>query len=286
MKKIINIIAAALLLLVASSCGRKVTYEYSTYATLESSSYSFDEDVQEVTIPVTIYNPTGAEVQLSVNTVDGKAKEDVDFEIISPISGVLTFAPGETVQEVVIGINERPNDRTGSLDFTLVIESLTEGFNVGNVNTAKLTIKDLDHKYKDFIGEWSATATGESGANYSWTMTVEPDDSDEEILLVKDLDPTVGFKSSEGYNIFDAVVDSNRSLRIKAGSFAGVLQGADYAIYAIDQAGYLSGDVYLDISSDRHTMINRSSWIVGTPNEYGSISIYDIMPAGIVFTKK
>ena len=89
MKKIINIIAAALLLLVASSCGRKVTYEYSTYATLESSSYSFDEDVEEVTIPVTIYNPTGLEVQLAVSTIEGKAEEDKDFEIISPISGVL-----------------------------------------------------------------------------------------------------------------------------------------------------------------------------------------------------
>ena len=66
MKKNILLIAAAVLVVFASSCNRKVEFEHNTFATLMASSYSFDEDVQEVVVPVSIYNPNGKEVQVSV----------------------------------------------------------------------------------------------------------------------------------------------------------------------------------------------------------------------------
>lgn len=292
MKKIINIIAAALLLLVASSCGRKVTYEYLAYATLESSSYSFDEDVQEVTIPVTIYNPTGAEVQLSVNTVDGKAKEDVDFEIISPISGVLTFASGETTQNIVIGIIEHEGVLTGSKDFTLSIASVTEGFDVGNVNTTKLTIKDLDHPLKEFIGVWSASVTGYSGTKYSWDITVEGDDTDPTYsnLLVSNLCPFsmqyYNLTAANGFNIYDASVNAAKTqMVVEMDQYIGSADGEDLLITGINAPMLNMASAYANIvfvmSGDKQKM--------EVPNGYGPVGaegFWEVYPGGIVFIKK
>lgn len=292
MKKIINIITVALLLLVASSCGRKVTYEYRTYATLESSSYSFDEDVQEVTIPVTIYNPTGAEVQLSVNTVDGKAKEDVDFEIISPISGVLTFASGETTQNIVIGIIEHEGVLTGSKDFTLSIASVTEGFDVGNVNTTKLTIKDLDHPLKEFIGVWSASVTGYSGTKYSWDITVEGDDTDPTYsnLLVSNLCPFsmqyYNLTAANGFNIYDASVNASKTqMVVEMDQYIGSADGEDLLITGINAPMLDMASAYVNIvfvmSGDKQKM--------EVPNGYGPVGaegFWEVYPGGIVFTKK
>ena len=122
MKKNILLFVAAVMAL--ASCGRKVDYEHMTFTTLDAASYSFNEDVEEVRVPVTIVNRTGAEVAVSFKTVDGKAQEGVDYEVISPVSGVLSFAPGETTQEIVIGINYDP-DPTGTKDFSLTIASAT-----------------------------------------------------------------------------------------------------------------------------------------------------------------
>lgn len=289
MKKIINIIAVALLLLVASSCGRKVTYEYLAYATLESSSYSFDEDVEEVTIPVTIYNPTGAEVQLSVSTVDGKAKEDEDYEIISPMSGVLTFASGETTQEIVLGIIEHEGELTGSKDFTLSIASVTEGFDVGNVNTARLTIKDLDHPLKEFIGVWTASATGATGRNYTWDMTIEGDESDPtyENLLVSNICPlsstVYGLTPDKGYNIVDASVNAaHTQMTIENDQFIGSIDGEDLMITGIEispEGYYLADGVTFSMSPDKTKMVATAYGTIGS-------GLHEVYPFGIVFTKK
>ena len=262
------------------------------YATLESSSYSFDEDVQEVTIPVTIYNPTGAEVQLSVNTVDGKAKEDVDFEIISPISGVLTFSSGETTQNIVIGIIEHEGVLTGSKDFTLSIASVTEGFDVGNVNTTKLTIKDLDHPLKEFIGVWSASVTGYSGTKYSWDITVEGDDTDPTYsnLLVSNLCPFsmqyYNLTAANGFNIYDASVNAAKTqMVVEMDQYIGSADGEDLLITGINAPMLDMATAYANIvfvmSGDKQKM--------AVPNGYGPVGaegFWEVYPGGIVFTKK
>lgn len=292
MKKNITIIVAALSVLLASSCGRKVTYEYVTYATLESDSYSFDEDVQEIAVPVKIYNPTGAEVMLTVTAVDGKALENTDYEIIYPVSGVMTFEAGETSKDIIVGIVEYPDQLTGSKDFTLTIASATQGFDVGNVNTVKVTIKDLDHPLKDFIGVWSASVTGYSGTNYSWDITVEGDDRDPdyENLIVSNLCPMsaqyYALTPANGYNVFDASVDASKTtMTIEKDQYIGSADGEDFLITGINAPTYEAASSYMDISfvisSDKKKMV--------VPNGYGpmdSQGFMEIYPGGIVFTKK
>ena len=91
MKKI-YIIAAALTLVLTASCNRKVGFEHETFATLDAVSYSVDETVGKLIVPVSIYNPTGAEVQISVSVDDVTATSGTDYDIVSPALGLLTFS--------------------------------------------------------------------------------------------------------------------------------------------------------------------------------------------------
>ena len=93
-------ISAIALLLV--SCDRKVEFKHETFATLSAVRYTVREDAGEFTIPVTIYNPTGDEVQLIVKTDDETAVQDVDYEIVTPANGVLTFSGDESQKDVVL----------------------------------------------------------------------------------------------------------------------------------------------------------------------------------------
>ena len=288
--------AAAMLLI--SSCGRKVEFEHMTFATLDATSYSFDEDVQEFRIPVTIVNPNGKEVSVSVSTTDGKAEEGVDYEVLYPVSGVLTFAAGETEQEIVLGITEFPGKLTGSKDFSLTISSVTEGFQVGGCNTVKLKIKDLDHPLKMFIGEWTASAVGESSLSYTWTMTIEGDESDPTYsnMFVYDLEPFtstyLGYNSEKGYNKVDATANPDKTQLIVAyDSYLatddeGLLEpGCVFSIAGldaptIDQARAYD-DVKMNLSKDGTTLT-----IVNAIGCLGNGVLYEIINGPLVFTKK
>ncbi|MBR5103804.1 MAG: hypothetical protein IKV05_03880 [Bacteroidales bacterium] len=297
MKKNILLFAAAVMAL--ASCGRKVEFEHMTFATFDSTSYSFNEDVEEVKIPVTIVNPTGAEFSVSVKTIDGKAVEGVDYEIISPVSGVLTFGADETTQEIVIGINY-DDARTGTKDFELSIASATEGFIVGGSNIAKLRIKDDNHPLKMFIGEWNARAVGYSGLTYSWSMLIEGDESDPtwSNLLVYDLDPLAayfGYDSANGYNTVDAKAnEAKNQLTIVQDSYTATDEeglifdapGVVLSIACLSTPTYVDGgsrlaDVKMELSEDGSTLT--------IPNALAILAdggLAEIVDGPLVFTKK
>ena len=284
-----------------ASCGRKVDYEYICYATFESSLYSFDEDAGEVTIPVTIYNPSGKEVSVSVKTTNGrKGKETVDFNILSPMSGVLTFGPGETVQDIVVEVIDFPKQLTGTKDFYLELSSATEGFSVGGVNKTTVKIKDLDHPLKKFIGVWSASTKGTTqGYTYTWDIVIEGDQADDpdwSIVNIYDLDPFaanyLGLSSSVGYNEVEAKgdnLDNPTKLTIADDSYIGPysIDGADCVITLrgldspdISLAQYYT-DMTIELNSDG-TLTIPNAWCT-----YVSLGGYfETFPGGIVLTKK
>lgn len=275
-------------LMVLASCGRKVEYEHMTFATFDASSYSFDENVQEYKIPVSIVNPNGAEVSLSVRTEDGKAQEGVDYEILYPVSGVLTFAAGETEQEIVLGVTDFPGKLTGSKDFTIVIESATEGFNVGGCNSTKIRIMDLDHPLKAFIGTWAVQAVGAvDGSKYSWEVSIEGDESDYTTLQVNDLCPLsaqyLGLRSSDGYNVVEAkTAAANTQIVVAADSYIGPYDDtADMSVYGIDNSGQYLDDLYIVLQSDG-TLKIETGWL-----EWVSLGGYmEMFLPGTVFVKK
>ena len=292
MKKYIYLTLAVLGLVLASSCGRKIEFEHISFATLQTGSYSFNENDGEVVIPVTIYNPMSTDMQITVKVIDGKAKEGVDFEMISPMSGILTFAPGEETQEVTIEIKEHAGELTGTKDFTLVIASATEGFQVGNINTAQIKIKDLDHPLKDFIGVWTGSTTGYSGYNYTWDITVEgnEDDPTYSTLVVSNLCPYTsiygGLTPSVGYNIYQATANPEKTqMIVENDQYIGTLDGEVLTLAGVDaptlEAAQYYSDIVFHLSTDKKTLT--------VPNAYGPVGsqgFWEIYPGPIVFAKK
>ena len=183
MKNIYVFISAIALLLV--SCDRKVEFKHETFATLSTVRYTVREDAGEFTIPVTIYNPTGDEVQLIVKTDDETAVQDVDYEIVTPANGVLTFSGDESQKDVVIKLNHNKAFQK-SKTFYLSIAATDENFVIGNLNTATCVIKDAEHPLDMFIGEWKGTALSVfDGTSYPLTVNISEDESDETYTKLK-----------------------------------------------------------------------------------------------------
>lgn len=190
-RNLIFLVAAAFTLLLSVSCDRTVEYEFNPYATLYTTSYTVDENVGELKIPVAIYNPTGSEVQVSVKLLEGLAEEGVDYELISPASGILSFSGETDSLDVVLGIKSFEGEFTGTKNFALEISSLTAGLTVGNIKTANVTINDLDHPLAPFFGVWSAVTYEEVYLETDVTLTfdIAADPNDVTKVVASIVDP-------------------------------------------------------------------------------------------------
>lgn len=118
-RNIILFVAAAFALLSMASCNRKLDYQFETYATLYHSSFSVKENAGEFNIPVLVQNAKGADLQVAVKVTEGKAVEGVDYEIISPANGILSFSGETDSLSVVVKIFDTfVGEFTGAKDFT------------------------------------------------------------------------------------------------------------------------------------------------------------------------
>ena len=179
-RNIILFVAAAVALLSTVSCSRKVEYEFEAYATMYGASYSVSETAGEFKLPVLLQNATGSDVQITVNVAEGKAKEGVDYEVLSPANGILNFSGETDSLDVVIKIFDTFKEEfTGTKDFTVSIASATNGVNVGIINQTKVSIEDINHPLARFIGKWTGEMTGFFGnwpkAATTFTVSADPE---------------------------------------------------------------------------------------------------------------
>ncbi len=196
--KRINIILAALALLSLVSCSRKVEFPHETFVTFDDVTFSVNEQVGTVSIPVSVYNPNGGEVQVIVTGIDGDGEKGAvngkDYEIVSPALGVLTFAGGESTLNVEVDLMH-DSKLTGTKNFNLEIKSVTDGINVGGFNVATVKILDAEHPLAPMIGEWTGTLMGLTGTDYETTINIEAVDDDDtftKLTLDSGVDPAYG----------------------------------------------------------------------------------------------
>lgn len=167
-----------MVLVLSASCSRKLEFQHETFATFDAVSFMVDETAGTTTIPVSIYNPTGAPVSIAVSGVDGSAVNGVDYEIVSPASGILNFSGEETTQNIEVSITGFVGEFTNNKVFTIQISSATEGVSVGNYNEAKVTIKDLDHPLSAILGQYTAAGTESWDGAITWPVVIDKDDND------------------------------------------------------------------------------------------------------------
>lgn len=213
-RNIILFVAAAFALLSMASCNRKLDYQFDTYATLYHSSFTVKENAGEFNIPVLLQNATGADVQVAVKITEGKAVEGVDYEVISPANGILSFSGETDSLAVVVKIFDTfMGEFTGSKDFDIAISSATEGLSMGILTSAKVMIDDLDHPLNAWIGAWNGAVTGYFG-NFSGPNTInisaDPDgDPFTDLIVDGGINPY--FLAAVGANPnYSAKVDGNQ----------------------------------------------------------------------------
>lgn len=256
MKSVKILIAATLAIFVSASCDRKVEFEHETFATFNAVSYTVDENVGEIKIPVTVYNPTGSELQVVVKTVDGAGEAGKDYEVVTPSSGILTFTGDQTAQDIVINITDHEGEFTGSLDFTVEISSATEALSIGNFKTAKVAINDLDHPLSAFFGTWSATTFEEAylGTNVTLNFNMAADPNDLEKLVISIIDPMMS--SVVGYSepvvlSAEAVLneDGTGEIVIPNGQYTGFTYAyGPWTYYGYDAASFNDASAYANIA--------------------------------------
>ena len=286
MKRNLIFFFAAVCTLLAASCGRKVEYQFDSYATMYSSTYTVAETVGEFNLPVLIQNPTGAEVQVSVKVTEGTAEEGVDYEVISPASGILTFSGETDSLNVVIKVNAFEGEFTGNKTFDVTIASATEGLPVGMLSKSKVTINDLDHPLNAYIGQWKGVIAGYFG---NWpkgetiiNISADPDgDPFKELLVDGGINPY--FLAAIGANpSFEATVDGNY-LIIGVDQPCGYSDCVTLGFNAADPSAADSySDIYFEMKADG-TLELLTAYGPYTPSGGG---FYEIYLGGSVFTKQ
>lgn len=272
MKRNFIILVAAMFTLLAVSCNRKVEYSYQTFATLYTTSYITNEGAGEIEIPVILFNSTGAESQVSVKLIEGKAKEGEDIELISPASGLLTFTGESDTLKVVVGITSYEGELTGSKDFSVQISSISPETAVGNVNTAKVTINDLDHPLYPCFGLWKGTTYEEAYTKKDQTVKFEiaeyPDDYTKLQLTTVDpmMSSVVGYnKPIELYAKATLNEDGTGRIVIPMGQATGFEYTAGPWVYmGVDAASFNDASGYTDIVFN----LNADGTMT-VPNAYG-----------------
>lgn len=285
-RNIILFVAAAVTLLLAASCNRKVDYQYEKYATLYHSSFTVAENAGELRIPVLVKNTKGADVQVSVKIAEGTAEEGVDYEVVSPANGILSFSGDTDSLDVVINLlTPALGEFTGAKNFTVSVASATEGVGVGLISNAKVTIDDIDHPLAAWIGSWTGELEGFFGnwpkGATTFTVSADPEgDPFSDLIVSGGINPY--FVAAAGANPdFSAKVDGNQ-LIIYAEQPCGY---SDVVLLGFDAADPDAASAYdharFQLQEDG-TLVVLTAYGAYTPSGGG---FYEIYLGGAVFTK-
>lgn len=286
-RNIILFVAAAFALLSMASCNRKVEYQFDTYATLYHSSFTVKEDAGEYSIPVLIQNAKGGDLQVAVNIAEGKAVEGVDYEVISPVNGILSFSGETDSLAVVVKIFDTfVGEFTGTKDFTVSISPATEGLTMGTISSARVMIDDLDHPLNAWIGSWTGEMTGFFGnwpkGATTFTVSADPEgDPFSDLIVSGGINPY--FVAAAGANPdFSAKVVDNQ-LVVAAEQPCGY---SDVVLLGFNAPDPNSADSYdharFEMQEDG-TLVQANAFGAYTPSGGG---FYEIYLGGAVFTKE
>ena len=285
-RNIILFVAAAVTLLLAASCNRKVDYQYEKYATLYHSSFTVAENAGELRIPVLVKNTKGADVQVSVKIAEGTAVEGVDYEVVSPANGILSFSGDTDSLDVVINLlTPALGEFTGAKNFNVSVASATEGVGVGLISNANVTIDDIDHPLAAWIGSWTGELEGFFGnwpkGATTFTVSADPEgDPFSDLIVSGGINPY--FVAAAGANPdFSAKVDGNQ-LIIYAEQPCGY---SDVVLLGFDAADPNAASAYdharFQLQEDG-TLVVLTAYGAYTPSGGG---FYEIYLGGAVFTK-
>ncbi len=283
-RNLIYLVVAACALL-AVSCNRKVDFEYVKYATLCTTSYNVAEDAGEFTIPVVLMNGAGGEAQISVSLEALTAEEGADYELVTPVNGILNFTGDADTLNVVVAVTSHVGVNTGNKAFNVKLSSLTDGVQCGNINTARVTIADLDHPLAGFVGDWDGAPVFASDPPEAipTTLSISIDDEDETNTRMY----IIGLEAAYAQYAVPVVgvYDADRAIvTVQAGQQAMYVSSAyNFIFIGLDEswANIINLEMKYDAAAGTLTTLNTYGVV---DNNTGDL--YTAYEPGAVFTKK
>lgn len=262
-----NIIAVFAIASVFAACSRKIEYQTVPYVSVDHTSYTVEENVGEISIPVNVYNTNGQEVTVAVKTLDNTAVIGTDYEIVSPASGILTFSGDKTTEVVKVAVKSHEGVYTGNMRFGIQINCTTEGVVNGGYTQSVVTIKDLDHPLSSILGAYTVTAAG-PGIEAPFTMTLTPDEEDVTVVWADVVCPFVIDYPSYNWDVYGVVSDDKTTItfpylqELEAGYFVGT--NSSYSIIE-------KGEVVFELQEDGTWTTDDPYMIYAGALYYGSI---------------
>lgn len=229
MKNIFKYMACALALTAAFSCSKlnetPVFEDSKSFAAFTQTSYSVNEDVGTLVIPVTIASPDPKKVTVAYSVADSTAKEGVNFSLVDE-AAVLVYDGQTYTQNIEINITNiattaEQSGYTGDLVFTVTIESAGE-LDLGHNKTCTVKIVDLDHPLAAILGEYNVAGTFYGGSPAEWVMTIDKDEKDPTVVWI---DTPVYFSvvaaSWGDYHVYGNVSEDLKTITIPCGQPCG-----------------------------------------------------------------
>ncbi|MCD8312815.1 MAG: hypothetical protein LUC24_01475 [Bacteroidales bacterium] len=201
MKKILYILAGAALLAVLTSCEPKFKYDKAAYVILDETSVSVAENAGNLTIGVSAYPLDGkpnTEVEFEVidGTGENGARNGVDFSVVTPQNGILTF-DGDSTAYITFRISDaNVGIYTGRKQFTVRLTGVTNGYTIGGAHTVTVTIADTDRNLEGepVFGTYSASgdvlASSTSSVHGEWELKILEYPGNDEMVYMDGLAPT------------------------------------------------------------------------------------------------
>ncbi len=139
MKNIVKAFAVLAGIAALAACNKYAEYNWTSYASFDTRSYNVLENVGTLEVNLNTYNISGpCTVTFSTS---GTAVAGENYRIVGNESGVINFSQAGT-QTLQIEIINHPYDINGALTLDLTINSVTDGVEIGALNTVHITIRD------------------------------------------------------------------------------------------------------------------------------------------------
>ncbi len=144
MKKAYTLIAGLALVAALASCDRIAEFKSYPFVRLQdgTTSYSVNEDVGKLTIPVTSYDNENGSGSVTFEVVDPKGAKGTAFTV-EPSSGVLNFTGNQT-QNITVTVKNNEGVYTGNVAFQIKFTGVSGDLTMGAPNALNVTIVDKD----------------------------------------------------------------------------------------------------------------------------------------------
>jgi hypothetical protein len=173
-------------------------------------------------LDITVYlatlatNPAEFTFSASTEGIDNPAIEGVDYNI--PAGGKVSFAEGMGYQTISIGIIDNA-EKDGMKQFWLILESGTEGYDIGIDGKEKvlITIQDDEHPLKLLLGTYRIEAVSFYGSVWDIRherLRIEPDADTSKIQIYNVIEGITPVLSRPLIGTVDRI---NKTITIKGG---------------------------------------------------------------------